>query len=423
MENNRFFGVGIDLCDEYSQVAFFNHRENDPVSVDFTGLELKYQIPTVVSKMTGREEWYAGDEALKCAGLGEAVLVEGLLDKAASKNPVSVDDTMVMPIELIKKYLDYLLRTAMTAGKTDTISRICITLSRFNISILNIVAKALNELGYERGQFEIISHKEAFIYYTLNQKPELWKGDVMMFDYSSSGLSTHRMYIVNERGARIVMVQSEDFSDELPFSLAMNKASIDLLDARLREAAVKTMDRHNVTSVFLIGRGFSDEIKLPDFIKYVCDRKRVFAGQNLYAKGACFAAVEGKYVNRVRDYLLACSERITTGVEMKISDRGRDKILRMIRPGVNWFGTDCSYDFIVDDVEELEFFLSPVDSREKQLVRVSLEDFPKRPNKATRITVSLSFTSDSRCHLMVKDRGFGEFFTSSGRVINEELLL
>ncbi len=423
MDNNKFFGVGIDLCDEYSQVAYFNHRENDPVSVDFSGLELKYQIPAVVGKMTGRDEWYAGDEALKCAKLGDAVLVEGLLEKAAAKNPVSVDDIMVMPIELIKRYIEYLLKTAKTAGKSDSINKICITLEQFNISILNVVSKAIEELGYTKEQYEIISHKESFIYYTLNQKPELWKGDVVLFDYGTNGLSTHRMYIVNERGTRIVMVQSENFADELPFVLAMNQASVDLLDARLREAAVKTMDRHNVTSVFLIGRGFSDEIKLPDFIKYVCDRKRVFAGQNLYAKGACFAAVEGKYVNRIRDYLLACSERITTGIEMKISDRGRDKILRMIRPGVNWFGTDCSYDFIVDDIEELEIFLSPVDSREKQLVRVSLEDFPKRPNKATRITVALSFTSDSRCHLMVKDKGFGEFYASSGRVINEELLL
>lgn len=423
MQNNRFFGVGIDLCDEYSQVAYFNYKENEPVSVDFSGLELKYQIPTVVSKMIGREEWYAGDEALKCAKLGDAVPVEGLLEKAVSKNPVSVDDIMVMPIELIKRYMDYLLQTAKIAGKSEVIDKICITMELFNISVLNVVSKALRELGYKKEQYEIISHKESFIYYSLNQKPELWKGDVVMFDYTACGLVTHRMYIVNERGTRIVMVQSDDYSDEIPFSLSVNQASVDLLDARLREAAVKAMDRHNVTSVYLIGRGFLDEIKLPDFIKYVCDRKRVFAGQNLYAKGACYAAVEGAYVNRVRDYLLACSERITTGIEMKISDRGRDKILRMIRPGVNWFGTDCSYDFVVDDIDELEIFLSPVDSREKQLVRISLEDFPKRPNKATRITVSLSFTSDSRCHLMVKDRGFGEFFTSSGRVINEELLL
>ena len=95
----------------------------------------------------------------------------------------------------------------------------------------------------------------------------------------------------------------------------------------------------------------------------------------------------------------------------------------MVLPGVNWYGADCSYDLIVDDTDELEIFLSPVDTMEKQVVRVSLADFPERPNKTTKITLKLSFTSDSRCHLMVIDKGFGEFFASSGRIINEEILL
>lgn len=421
--NNKFFCVGIDLCSEYSQVTYYNYKENDPVSVDFSGLEQKYQIPTAVSKTVGKEEWHAGDTAVKSAKLGEAVLVDGLLEKAASKNPVSVDDIMIMPIELLKIYLDYLMQLARTAGQSGVIDKICITLEDFNISVLNVISKAMNELGIDEEHFEIISHREAFIYYILNQKSELWRGDVMLFDYSTKGLDAHRMYIANERGSRIVMIQSDNFEDTIPFSLSENMASVDLLDMRLKEAAEKTMSKHNITSVYLIGRGFSDDIKLQDFIKYVCDRRRVFAGQNLYSKGACYAAGEGFFGCRIRDYLLACAERITTGIEMKISDRGKDKILRMVRPGVNWFSADCSYDFIVDNIKELELFLSPVDAREKQVVRISLEDFPQRPNKATRINLSLSFTGDSKCHLTVKDKGFGEFYASSGKVINEELFL
>ena len=420
---NKLFCVGIDLCSEFSQVAYFNYRDTEPVSVNFDELEQKYQIPTVVCKIADKEEWYAGMDAVKWIKSGEGVKVDALLDKAAAKNPVSVEDIVIMPIELIKIYLDYLLQIARKAGRCDTIDKICITVEEFNISILNVIAKALRELGIDKEHYEIISHGESFVFYTLNQKHELFKGDVMLFDYSRRGLSVNRMYIANERGLKIVMVQADDFSSEIPYALSENKASVDLLDERLKEAAVKTMEKHNVTSVFLIGKGFNDDIRLQDFIKYVCNRKRVFAGQNLYAKGACYAASNGLLTNSVRDYLIACAQRITTGIEMKISDRGRDKILRMVRPGINWFGADCSYDFIVDDMKELEIFLSPVDTKEKQLVRISLEDFPIRPNKTTRVTVSLSFTSDSRCHLMVKDRGFGEFYQSSGSVINEELLL
>lgn len=423
MDTNKCFCVGIDLCSKFSQVTYYSYKEMEPVSVDFSGLKAKYQIPTAVSKSHGKEEWYAGDEAIKSAALGEAVLVEDILNKVATKNPVSVDDIIIMPIELLKIYLDYLLQVARMAGQSEVIDKVCITLNDFNISILSVLKKAMNELGISGEQLEILSHKETFIYYVLNQKQEFLKGDAVLFDYGYSGLNVHRMYSVAERGQRLVLLSSESFEQDIPFSLSENENSVDLLDFRMREAARLTMDKHNVSTVYLIGQGFADDIKLNSFIKYVCDRKRVFAGQNLYAKGAAYAAAEGLFVNKAKDFLIACSERITTGIEMKISDRGKDKILRMIKPGINWFGADCSYDFIVDDVSELEIFLSPVDIREKQLIRISMKDFPKRVNKATRITVSLSFTSDSRCHLMVKDRGFGEFFSSSGRVINEELLL
>ncbi len=427
--DNMMFYVGIDLCSMYSQVTYYkkinssNRQDIEPVSVDFTGLAWQYQIPTVVSKSFGKDEWYAGDEALKSSKLEEAQLVDNILEKAVNKNPVIVDGVNVMPIELIRRYLEYLIHSAKLAGDSDKVDRICITFENYNISLLNCVSKALKEMGYSTSQISYMSHSESFIYYVMNQKADIWAGDSVLFDYNENGLQVHRMYIANERGSKIVMVHSEDFTEDIPFSLSSNTDSVETLDQRLRAAAVQVMDKKNVSSVFLVGRGFLDDMKLPDFIKYICDRKRVFAGQNLYAKGAGYAADSQISSGIMREFLIACPERITTGIEMKIKDRGRDKILRLVRPGVNWYGADCSYDFIVDNIDNLELFLSPVDTREKQLVKISLGDFPVRPNKATRINISLSFTSDSRCHLMVKDKGFGEFFTSSGIVINEELLL
>ena len=68
-------------------------------------------------------------------------------------------------------------------------------------------------------------------------------------------------------------------------------------------------------------------------------------------------------------------------------------------------------------------FLSPVDTVEKQLVKIPLTDFPERPRKTTLINFKISFTRDKRCYVMVIDKGFGEFFPGSGRIINEEIML
>ena len=417
-----FFCVGIDLGSEYSQVSYCDYQNKEPVSVDFEGQTWRYRTPTVVSKTIGREEWFAGDEALHGAKLGEAVPVDNLLKKAADKKPVTVDDTSVMPIKLLEVYLDYLLQSAKSAGGSESVDRVCVTVEDYNISVLNVIVKAMENIGLSRDKLETSSRYESFIYYAVSQKEELWKNDVFLFDYDKAGLAVKRMYTANERGNRIIMVHTDSFYDELSYQVWENKLSAEYLDDKLYQLAMRLFDRKNISSVYLTGVVFADDINLPSFINYICDRRRVFAGNNLYCKGACYQAYAGVF-GMPRDMILACRERITTGIEMKISDRGRDKILRMVRPGANWFGADCEYDFIVDNAEAVELFLSPIDSREKQLVRVPLTDFPERPGKTTRITVSLSFTSDSRCHVMVKDRGFGEFYASSGRVINEELLL
>ena len=101
----------------------------------------------------------------------------------------------------------------------------------------------------------------------------------------------------------------------------------------------------------------------------------MFAGQNLYAKGACYQAFETRVGGKLKDFIIGCSERITTGIEMKICDRGVDKILRLVRPGVNWYKAGCSYDFIVDDCREVELFLSPVTGKERSFLRFRLRIF------------------------------------------------
>lgn len=423
MNIKRPIYVGIDFCNDFSQVSYYNFTDNEPVSVDYSGLESKYNIPTVVSKTIGKDEWFSGDEARKSATLGEAVLIDNLVNIALERNPVIVDDTSVMPVELISIFLDEMLQSVKIAAGVEHIEKVCITMEYFHISLLNILAEAMNKLGYPKDKVIFTSHTESFVYYSLCQKSELWQNDVALFEYGKSGLKYQLMNIAVFRGKKIVMTHSEDFTEEMPYSLIQNKASVEYMDKRLTEIASRMFDKKNISTVYLTGKAFSEDFNSPDFIKFICNRRRVFSGQNLYVKGACYQAYESGEGSHIRDFILACPERITTGIELKIQDRGRDKILRMVLPGVNWYGADCSYDLIVDDTDELEIFLSPVDTVEKQVVRVSLADFPERPKKTTKITLKLSFTSDSRCHLMVIDKGFGDFFASSGRIINEEILL
>ena len=266
--------VGIDLCSDYSQVSIYSYGAKEPASVDFAGAENKYRVPTTVSKMLGKDEWFAGDEAIGSMKIGEAVAVNDILKKAADKNPVRVDDIAVMPIELLSVYFDYLLKTAKNAANTEEIGAVCVTMEDFNISVLNVAVKAMEKLGIGRDRLTFASHDESFVYYALSQKQELWNNDVFLFDYGRGGLTARRLYIGNERGVRIAMIHTDGFTEEVPFELCENSISTEYLDNRLRDIAVKLLERKSVSTVYLTGEAFREDLNLPGFIKYICPERR-----------------------------------------------------------------------------------------------------------------------------------------------------
>ena len=262
MNIKRPIYVGIDFCNDFSQVSYYNFTDNEPVSVDYSGLESKYNIPTVVSKTIGKDEWFSGDEARKSATLGEAVLIDNLVNIALERNPVIVDDTSVMPVELISIFLDEMLQSVKIAAGVEHIEKVCITMEYFHISLLNILAEAMNKLGYPKDKVIFTSHTESFVYYSLCQKSELWQNDVALFEYGKGGLKYQLMNIAVFRGKKIVMTHSEDFTEEMPYSLIQNKASVEYMDKRLTEIASRMFDKKNISTVYLTGKAFSEDLRL-----------------------------------------------------------------------------------------------------------------------------------------------------------------
>lgn len=414
------FIVGIDLGNEYSQVCYYNVAKGEPESVAFQMPAANLRVPTVVLKEYGKDNgWMAGEVALSCNTLGEGVLFDGLLEAAKSGAKVEKKNVSVMPSQLIRVYLTFLLQSAKRAfGSDEEPDVICITTDDYCEEILDVIDEAVGLIGISKDKVIYSGHVESFVYYALSSKPELWKNDNVVFDYGRDGLVYCRMATMSDMGRRIVMSEKIDLKEVVGYTTDMDE-----LEEKLLSVSRELFDRKLITTVYLTGEGFEGDFSCERFINFLCNRRRVFAGQNLYAKGACYQAFETRVGGKLKDFIIGCSERITTGIEMKICDRGVDKILRLVRPGVNWYKAGCSYDFIVDDCREVELFLSPVTGKGKKLLKIPLTDFPVREDKASRINVTLDFKSDSCCKLKITDMGFGEFVKSSGKIIEEDIML
>ena len=67
----------------------------------------------------------------------------------------------------------------------------------------------------------------------------------------------------------------------------------------------------------------------------------------------------------------------------------------------------------------LVFVVSIPEETEKKRVAMALDGLPKRPNRTSRLSLTLKYVSPRDCEITVKDLGFGEMYPSSGKIWRE----
>ena len=108
---------------------------------------------------------------------------------------------------------------------------------------------------------------------------------------------------------------------------------------------------------------------------------------------------------------------------LKVLRRGRESNLVVASYGDNWYESKSSLDLIVDGQNEIEFTITPLDSKKKKLVRIPLSGFPERPPRTTRVELKVGFTDEETMMMVIEDKGFGELFPATKAVVKQEVSL
>ena len=149
----------------------------------------------------------------------------------------------------------------------------------------------------------------------------------------------------------------------------------------------------------------------------------MFSGKNLYVKGAWYRAMDEANAARGMEFLFMGKHKITHNIGMDVFRNGRKEYFGIISAGVNWFEAKGSCEFLLDKEESIELCIQTIDRSETRQIRVPLDGLPKRPNKTTRLRLSITFTGVRECRIDVKDCGFGEWFPASDFTWTERLKL
>jgi len=411
--------AGYDIQKDEIQLSFYIEDREDAESVSLLSGRSEYEIPCIVAKT--EEGWVIGDAAFEVEQLQPGSLADQLILRAINQ------EMEVLEGYSAEELLEIFLReTLLQIPGVEMIGRqldaVAISLWEQNGILLDVIFRCLMRLGIKENRIYAISEQESATYYALSRKKELWKQDVLFFDFSREHFLFRRLHR-NQRAEEMILEMEEmDYSEQLTIRFLETEEGRQQADRSFLELIIWQLQKGAVSCIYLVGEGFCQkENWAVNALKYLCSRKRVFLGMNLYTKGASICAydrIAGRLMEAVAMRMKGC---ISISIGIRIWNKGEKRLLNLVKEGSNWYHAKARIEGILDGLKELSFVITRQGLSGKSEYLVSLSELPYRERKMTRIELSLSFLSEEEAILQITDLGFGQYAESSGTVIRKKI--
>lgn len=411
--DERTLYIGIDLCDDFTQISCFTDKDDEPESVCVSFDKTKYMIPTCLCMRKETGEWLIGEEAVRCLNRNGGYPVDNLLELFESKGEVIIQETVYGAGMLMERFLKNVLGIIRQRFSNNGILYMVITAQKLSEETKAALYTALENAGVERSRVFIQPHTLSFMYYTVSQKKDIWANDVAMFDYGRRGLMYYQLSFSRKDAPVVVATESLDLSEQLSYAMR-NEEPVERLVRQFDILAGKALYKKIVSTLYFTGRCFEGNWA-DDIIRSFCMGRRVFVGQNLYAKGACYAA-RALYRGDMKEYMFLTENMIENSIYLKLYSNSGEELIELAKAGTDWETAGRECDIILDNTDKLEFMVCDVVKNDSILEAIRLDGIPKRENKTIRLHLTLEFIDRLTAIVRIKDTGFGEFYKTNYRV-------
>ena len=420
MEDERTLLVGFDLCDDYSQISCIDKNALEPESVCITPDQSKFLIPTAVCVREMTKDWVIGEEAERCRDRMAGVYVDKLLSALEKQEPVEIYGSMFTPEVLLEKFFRKVFGILRQRYQNNSIRQLVLTVRSYSPETQERLYEVMLALGIERDRVKIISHTTAFMYYIVSQPRDVWVNDVALFDYGVEGLRYCQLTFGRKGTPIAVVADSVDLSEDISYKM-LSEISGERLAHAFESIANLTLHKKIITSLFVTGRGFEGDWSA-DVLRRLCMGRRVFLGQNLYTKGACYAA-RAIVQNRLTEYQFLPEECIKASVGLRVYHDAQAYQLELASVGDNWMTAGASCTLILDQCNELEFTVSDAVHKDTVLEIMTLDGPVRKERRSTRLQLDMHYINRDMAVVKLKDIGFGEFYKTNYRVWEQILKL
>jgi len=403
--------IGYDLANTCSQISYcYKKEESNVETVATVEGEENYDIPTVLCKRVGTSQWLFGHAAHRFyeEHPEESILVDNLLDLALDGEIVQIDGRGYHPAALLALFIKRSLSTVMKRSGVEKIAMICFATEQVDQRMESLIGRIIKALEWKSTMVSCRCYEECFFSYLTRQQRDLWQNGALLLDY---------------RGNELVAVSMESNVNTTPkvmFS-AKRKYHFAGTDRELLDIAVDLCQGRALSSVYLIGEKFNGDW-MGESLKYLCTGRRVFQGNNLYSKGACYSVLREalKLEDGEEEYLFLGPDKLKANVGMKVSKRGEEVYNALLDAGMCWEGMEEIFELYLKGENNLDLLITPLVNAPSMRVHMELEGLKLAKEDVTRIRIKLSMPKENVLQIVVIDLGFGEFREAyDGRWIKE----
>ena len=410
--------LGYDLGHRFAQISYCGMGETEPETVSaVTGTE-QYNIPVALCKRPGVGQWYYGKEAVKFASQEGGILVEDLLYLAERGEDGMVEGEAFDPVALLTLFVKRSLSLLNIRLSLYQVEAFMFTVEDLTPRMVDVLTRVSGGLKLNAKSICFQNHLESFCAYTLHQSSELWAYDVVIFEYHTQ-MKILRLECNRRTSPKVVLIDHREFPEVLRRVWSEDeeecKRQKKELDELFMHLAGKELGTRDISTIFLLGDGFK-EGWMKESLKLLCRNRRVFQGNNLYSKGACYAMMERMNPSKEwKEYVYLGEDKLKSNIGMKALRRGENSYYAVLDAGTNWYEAGCDFDVILESGDEIEFMVTPLTGGNVTERGVKLPGLPDRPRGTTRLNIHVEMTAVDQVSVTIEDLGFGELFPSSGK--------
>ena len=405
--------IGYDLSYDYAQISYCRQNADVPETFALVSGTRQYNIPVCLFKRREVNQWFLGKEAIAFSEQEDGTLLKGLLKAALEQEETYIDQDAFESIALLALFVKRSLYLPGKECKLDKVAGIMFTVPDLSEKMVDLLQRLVMLLNLPECKIYFQGREESIYHYMIHQPKELWNDDVLLFDSSCQVLKSYRFMKNSNTKPMVAFVEEqshealvgEDEQKDVQFLQIVQQSAGDIS-----------------TSVFLLGEGFNGEW-CQDSLRLLCHNRRVFKGNDLYSKGACYGVQE-----RLSDpnsqkvsMIFLGKDKLKTNVGMEVSRQGEESYLAVLNGGENWYECHKEWDVILREGNVIKLKLTPLDGRNVRYIEVVLDGLPQRERNTTRLHLQARMLNEKMLEIQIKDMGFGEIYPTSDLCFTQQI--